>query len=457
MPNLQVMTVLVVTSLAASPAARAAEVASSPARSQEPDPVLAALLAEARERNPDIQAAASALAAARQRPVQARALADPRLGVVFTNEGWSPSLGSMPDSALGVMVTQDLPFPGKRRLRGRLAELDAVEVEQRLERTRLGVAAAVRRAYYDLLAARALREITREQGVLWEQMEGVARVRYGVGQGNQQDVLRTQVEITRVQQFAVRQESEATSRLAALNGLLARPPESALETDPAALRPPDAAPFLEPTLASLRESSPELRAARSAETRSKVAIELAQREFKPDFGLQAAYMNRGGFDPMWQAGVSIALPLARGRRRAALAEAEAGASGTEATLRAIDLQLRFRTQERLAQLDAARRIATLYSEGVIPQDRMSVEAAIANYQAGRVPFVTVLEAVATLCDDRAAHVRVLASGQAALAALEEASLEPTSDLPAMGAAGAGASMSSSAAPEKPAAMSGTGR
>ena len=87
----------------------------------------------------------------------------------------------------------------------------------------------------------------------------------------------------------------------------------------------------------------------------------------------------------------------------------------------------------------------------------SLEAAIANYQAGRVPFVTVLEAIATLYDDRATHVRVLASGQAALAALDEASLEPTSDLPAMGAAGAGASMSSSAAPAQPAAMSGMGR
>lgn len=458
MPNLQVPAVLFVTALlAAAPIARAADQAPPSPPSQEPDPLLARLLIEASERNPDIQAAVSAVHGARQRPAQARALPDPSLGLVFTNEGWSPSLGSMPDSSLGVMVAQDLPFPGKRGLRGRLAELDAVQVEERLERTRLSVTAAVRRAYYDLIAARALRQITTEQGALWQQMEGVARARYGVGQGSQQDVLRTQVEITRVQQFAVQQEAEAAIRLAALNRLLARPPESALDTDPAALRPPEATPILDATLASLRERSPELRAARSAATRSKVAIELAQKDFKPDFGLQAAYMNRGGFDPMWQAGVSVTLPLARDRRKAAVAEAQADASGTEATLRAFDLQLRFRTQERLAQLDAARRIATLYTEGVIPQDRMSVEAAIANYQAGRVPFVTVLEAIATLYDDRATHVRVLASGQAALAALDEASLEPTSDLPAMGAAGAGASMSSSAAPAQPAAMSGMGR
>jgi outer membrane protein TolC len=87
---------------------------------------------------------------------------------------------------------------------------------------------------------------------------------------------------------------------------------------------------------------------------------------------------------------------------------------------------------------------------------MSVEAAIANYQAGRVPFVTVLEAAATLYTDRATHVRVLAASQATLAALEEASLDLTSTLPAIGA-GAGASVSGGAAPAQPAAMSGMGR
>ena len=122
-----------------------------------------------------------------------------------------------------------------------------------------------------------------------------------------------------------------------------------------------------------------------------------------------------------------------------------------------ELQLRFRTQERLAQLSAASRIAALSSDGVIPQDRMAVEAALANYQSGRVPFVTVLEAVATLYGDRQAHVRVLAAAQATLAALEEASLEPTSGAADLQAAGAGPSMGGSAAPVAAASMSGMSR
>jgi outer membrane protein TolC len=409
------------------------------------DPFLADLLAEADRSSPDLQAAQAAVTAARERPAQARSRPDPMVGLTFTNEGLAPNLGTQPDSALELMVVQDLPYPGKRRLRGRLAELDAVQAEQALARTRLAVVASVRRAYYGLLAARALRDITTEQAALWEQMEGVARARYGVGQGTQQDVLRTQVEVTRVQQLAAAQESEVAIRLAELNRLLARPAEAPLATDAARLTTPEAAEGLDASLGELRERSPELSAARAALERSQVAADLARREFKPDFGVLAAYMNRGGLDPMWRAGVTVTLPLAREKRHGALAEAEANAAAARARIQAVELQLRFRTQERLAQLDAARRISTLYSEGVIPQDRMSVEAAIATYQAGRVPFVTVLEAIATLYDDRATHVRVLAGSQLTLAALAEASLEPTSDLPALGAAGAGASMSASPA------------
>ena len=45
----------------------------------------------------------------------------------------------------------------------------------------------------------------------------------------------------------------------------------------------------------------------------------------------------------------------------------------------IKLQLRFRTQERLTQLKATAQVAELYGEGIVPQDRMSVDAALANY------------------------------------------------------------------------------
>ena len=170
----------------------------------------------------------------------------------------------------------------------------------------------------------------------------------------------------------------------------------------------------------------------------RLALLLAKKEARPDFGVQAGYMNRAGFDPLWQGGVSVTLPLNRTRRASAVAEAEALLAAAQARLSAVELQLRMRTQERLAQLEAARKIAALYGEGIVPQDRMSVEAAVASYETGRVPFVTVLEALTTLYGDRVTLVRLVAGESRLRTRIEEASLEATSDLPASaGSAGMG--------------------
>ena len=423
---------MISTLMAAS--ALAATLQAAPVSAPLDDPTLAALVTEALARNPDLRATEEALRAARERPAQASALADPVLGVTYTNEGWSPTLGSMPDTVLAAMVSQDLPYPGKRRLRGEIAARAADELAQQVERTRLLVAASVRRAYYGLVQARAVSELTREQADVWEQIEGVARARYSVGQGNQQDVLRTQVELTRVGQVLAEQDAQASIRLAEINRLLDRPPDAALPSPGALAEPPATADVLEVELDRLRSLSPERAAARAAVDRARLAVDLAKREYKPDFAVSGGYMNRGGLDPMWQAGVSVTLPVRRKRRASAVAEAEALVRSAEARAGAVDLQLRLRTQERLAQLAAARKITALYREGIVPQDRMSVEAAIASYQAGRVPFITVLEALTTLYGDRVTLVGLLTGQSRIKVSLDEASLEATSDLPAAGAA-----------------------
>jgi hypothetical protein len=57
-----------------------------------------------------------------------------------------------------------------------------------------------------------------------------------------------------------------------------------------------------------------------------------------------------------------------------------------------------------------------------------VEAAIANYQSSRLPFIAVLEALQTLFGDRASLARLTADHARLVANLEEASLESTTDM-----------------------------
>lgn len=421
------------------PGVSAPVVAAVPAVTTGEDAALEALVAEALAHSPDLEAARQVVEAARQLPAQARALADPMLSLDYTNDGWAPSLGSMPMTTLAVMASQSLPWPGKRDLRGRIAAKGAQEMEQQLARARLGLAADVRRGYLGLLQARALLALGAEQAQLWKQIEGVARARYTVGQGNQQDVVRTQLEQTRVGQILEEQRLAVELRLAELNRLLARPAGTPLETsrELASGPPPEA---LEAALARLRSLSPELAAAGLAVERAHLQTSLARKASQPDLALQGGYMNRGGLDPMWQAGVAVTLPVRRERRAAAVAEAEARVKAAEARLAATELQLTRRTRERLAQIESAQRLAELYRGGIVPQGRLSVEAALASYETGRLPFVSVLEALTTLYADRAGLVRVLADERRAAVALEEASLEATSEV-----TGAGGGMGSAPA------------
>ena len=185
----------------------------APAAPAEDDPVLESLVAEALARNPDLHAAQSAIAAAQTSTERARALPDPMVSVTYTNDGWAPSLGGMPMTTLGFMVSQSLPYSGKRDLRASLAANQARQFEPALARARLALEGAVRRAYYGLLLARELQALTDEQRDLWRQVEVVARARYAVGQGAQSDVLRVQTEVTRIEQRAIEQAAEAEVRL----------------------------------------------------------------------------------------------------------------------------------------------------------------------------------------------------------------------------------------------------
>jgi outer membrane protein TolC len=389
--------------------------------------LLEALVSEALRANPEVRAAVERLAAAREQPAQARAWPDPMVSTVFTNEGLSPNLGRKADSNLALMASQDLPPRGDRALRGRLLERDVKVAEQQLARTRRSVEAAVRRAYYGLAEARALRALALEQGEIWKQIEGGARARYAVGQGAQQDVLRVQVELTRVGQLRIQQQADEDVRRAELFRLLGRTEESEVDTaDLASPAGPDEP--LEAVLLRLRDQSPELAIAQTGVERARLAVELARVQFRPGLSLQAAYMNRGALDPMWQVGIGVSLPVRKGWRRAGVAEAEARLRAAESQLRATEQELSLRTRERVAQLAAARELWVLYDQGIVPQGQMAVEAALASYQAGQGPFLSVLESMATLYGDRSTRVRLLAEHARARASLEEASLSKTSDV-----------------------------
>lgn len=399
---------------------------SAPAGAQEDDPVLQALVEEAIARNPQLAAAQHLVTAAGTRPAQAGSLPGPMVGASYQNDGLAPTLGERDMTMLWVEASQELPYPGKRGLRREVAQADASLVAFDAERTRLALIASVKRAYHGLRLARGLAALAQQQRDTWKEVQESARVRYASGVGTQLELLRAQVEGTRVQALHAQHHAETKARLAELNRLLARPSDMAVEAfPPATLRPETR--DVEALVVFSESVSPELKAAQAVVERDELALSLAHRDFKPDLVVQAGWSHRGGLDPMWKAGVSLALP-SRSRARAALAEAEAHLAASKAGVEDVRLRLRSAVEQRLALLDAAEQIETTYRDGVLPQEQVSLESALVRYRTGQGPQLAVLEAMISLLDDQTDYLRLLTAHAIERTRIEEASLESSNAL-----------------------------
>lgn len=381
-----------------------------------------ALVEEALGRNPALVVARQSLAAAEARPAQAGALPAPTLSVDYQNDGVALSLGSREMTMLAFGATQEIPYPGKRGLRRQVAQADAGLAAIDLERMRLGLVASVKQAYYGLRLARGLAALAEDQGNVWREIQETARVRYASAVGPQQALLRAQIESTRARALHAQHHAEARVRLTELNRLLGRPADTPLEVPPLTTLEPETRSPSE-LVAWAESTSPELKAALAAVRREELALDLAGKEFKPDLEVQGAYVNRGGLDPMWQAGVSITLP-SRGRARAAVSEATARLAASKARAEDIRLRLDGVVNQRLALMEATEQLEVTYREGLLPQDQIAFESALAGYRIGQGEQGSVFEPMVALLEDRIDHLRLLASYAAERIRLEEVSLEP---------------------------------
>jgi outer membrane protein TolC len=406
------------------------------------DPVLARLIEETLAARPELAAAAALARAEGERVEQAGALPDPVLSLGIQNDGFSGlQIGKMETSYWQVMLTQPLPWPGKRGLRTDVAELGARQEQASVARARLTAEADVRRAYLGLLLARDRLALLARLEALWQKSAGIARTRYETGEAAQSDVLRAQLELNRLRQRRWALESEERRRVQALNRLRSHALDEPIETT-ATVRdlPLPAVPGAEAALADAEARSPELAGARLGAEQATARVALARRERFPDLSVSAGIMPRGSLEPMWTASVGVSLPVWAGRKQSrAVAESEARAESGARNAEAIDQVLRLRVEERRTALEALLGSLRLYREGLLVQSQATADSTLAQYRVGKVTFASVLEANVGYVNDEDGYLQSAAEAQGLAIAFAEVSLDP------VGVASAG-SMSASAVP-----------
>src|ERR1700746_925563 len=165
-----------------------------------PTPV-SQLLSEAEANNPQISGADHEARAARQMAPQVTTLPDPKFTYQQFSVGSPKPFAGYTNSDfayIGVGASQELPYPGKLRLRGQVAERDADTKQAEIEVTKTGIADAVKADYIQLAYLQQTLGILRQNETVLDQLIQDATAHYQVGQGMQQDVLEAQLDRTRI-------------------------------------------------------------------------------------------------------------------------------------------------------------------------------------------------------------------------------------------------------------------
>jgi outer membrane protein TolC len=385
---------------------------------------LGELLAEALRSNPEILAARKAAEAAQARITQARSLDDPELDI----ESWSIPLNQPGNfnkaNTHMVNLRQRLPFPGKLRLRGEVASQEQAMAAARYRAKEREVIAAVKKGYYDLFMADREIQITQEQLDLLERILKTAEVRYSVGKVTQQDVLKAQVEQSDlINRLIISEQARATAE-ARLNTLLNRQTDAPIGRTTE--REPPAMPFEQADLYKLAlDSSPQLQEAASGITQAERSHELAIKNQKyPDFtvGLGYWYVPQADFQHTYTGMLTFTIPFfwTKPKHDKEVEEASAQIARAEASYRATKNLAFLEVRESMTKLNAARKSVTLYRTGLLPQAELSLKAAEAAYQTGRLEFTGLLETERALRDVRLGYYRSLVALEQSLADLERA-------------------------------------
>lgn len=384
---------------------------------------LSTLLNEASRNNPDIIAALRGWQAAAQVPTQVSTLPDPQVTVQSFSVGSPRPFAGFSHSEfayIGFGISQDLPYPGKLKLKGEAAQQDAAVAREKLETAKRTIVQQVKETYFQIAYVQETLAVLERNGRLLEQIERIVDARYQVGQGNQQDVLKAQVERTKLLREIAHHHELMGTQQALLIKLLNRPPGSPeITTEPLVETPLRYT--SEELLERVRDQNPEVAVQREMVKRQSVQIEIARKDRYPDFGAQFMWQRTGlDFPSYYMFTFSASLPIYR--RRKLNPELTQAVEELNRSRREYEGQVQsayFDVRNQYITAQTASQILNIYRDGLIPQALATYQAGLASYQAGRLDFETLLSAFLDVLNFDQEYWKTLAEHETAFSRIEQ--------------------------------------
>jgi outer membrane protein TolC len=384
---------------------------------------LSALLDEATRNNPDILAARRGWQAATQVSSQVSTPPDPQVTIQHVSVGSPRPFAGYSNSDfayIGFGISQDLPYPGKLKLKGEAAQQDAAVGREKLETVRRSVLQQVKDAYFQIAYVQQTLEVLDRNGKLLEQIEKIADARYRVGEGSQQDVLKAQLERTKLLREVAHHHELMDRQQAQLIKLLNRPPGAPeLSTEPLVETP------LRHTsnelLEKVRTENPEVASQQEMVKKQSLQVEIARKDRYPDFSVQYMWQHTGDQSrDYYMLSFSARIPIYR--RRKLNPEMNQAVEELNRSRREYESRVQssyFDVRNQYIAADTASQMLKIYREGLIPQALATYQAGLASYQTGTLDFESLFSTFMDVLNFDGEYWKTLMEHETALARIEQ--------------------------------------
>src|SRR6202158_2844326 len=385
---------------------------------------LAELLQEAEQNNPQIHAARQGWQAAKQVPSQVSTLPDPQFNLQHVSVGSPRPFAGYTNSDfayLGLGVSQDIPYPGKLRLKGEIAKRDADVSQQQIESVRRAVLAELKGTYFQLAYLSKTLTLLEEDGELLKQVEQAADARYRSGMGTQQDVLQAQLQKTKLLREIAMHHLQVGKLEAQLKQLLNRSQESPDMEPDDHLETPIVQTYAD-LMAAAQVQNPEIASAQKMIEKQSLQVDLARKDFYPDFNVQYMWQRTDPtqFRAYYMLSVGIKVPIYRSRKqRPELAQAEAEQLRARSEFQAQSRQVTSELRTQYVIVQQTSELLKIHREGLSPQAQSEFRAGLAAYQSNKQDFQALLTAFLDVLHLDEDYWQNIAEYETAIARLEQ--------------------------------------
>lgn len=314
-------------------------------------------------------------------------------------------------------IKQKLPLLDKLWIRKSKAFKASEEVYYNFERKQLDLIYKITDVYYEYAYLSKAILLMEENIKLLKNFESVAQARYKSGLAKNQDLLKVQVELGKLENDLYSLQDSQTPLVARLNALLNLPRNNFLPWPTESLEDSvmqDRYSEREDLYDILKEHNPEILALSQSVGKSKDALKLAKREFFPDLtvgftqiqtgdALNPSSADSGKDAQMIMFSVNVPIWINR---------LSAGVSDARASVRASENSLENKENELLSQLafvhyklrDALRQ-SHLYKDALLPKAAQTLNATQSGYEGGKVDFLSLIDAQRVLLNFQLAYYR----------------------------------------------------